>query len=141
MDGHADSQLLPGFFGGVGRKVEDHCQGEAGAVSKGEAEMAGFGYDISGNSCLSFVERYDFTDGTGGVFPGLRGSPTTAHEFGLNFGEIDGAGYGAGEQIGSQLVRARLIADDGENGGSVEDDPIHIYPDLFAPCGSAALGK
>jgi len=57
MDGHADSQFLPCFFGGVGWKVEHHCQGEAGAVSEREAEMAGLGYEISGDSCLFFVER------------------------------------------------------------------------------------
>ena len=69
-----------------------------------------------------------------------------AHEFGLNFGEIDCADDGAGEQIGSQLVRARFVADEGEDGGSVEDDPIrNVHPNcsrhLFAPGGFTALGE
>jgi hypothetical protein len=99
--------------------------------------MPSVSHQIAGSSGLVLIKWQQFSNRAGGVFPGLRRGPASAYQFGVYFGEIHGAGDGAGQQSGSQLLGAGLADNHGKDGGRVEHDPIHVC--LFALGGLAAL--
>ena len=52
VDGNADFQVFPNLFGGIDGSFERDCQGQAGAVTEGEAVFLGLRDEVAGDSCL-----------------------------------------------------------------------------------------
>ena len=79
MDADFKFEAFPGTVGGVNGRLQCQGEGQASAVTQRESERTCQSDQVAGDSGVCLIERDDFLNRAGSIFPRFVGSPAAAH--------------------------------------------------------------